>query len=163
MQSLRVTPVCTAPRAMRLSRRSLAAAPALQSARACQPAARRSRLVVRAASDGAAGGADGLLDVVIVGGGISGLCTAQALVTKHAAAARRVLVTESRDRVGGNITTVSVRPPRRVAAAVAPAGRSGAHADLLSQQLGSGAAADSAGSLLTLTCAGRAPAALSER
>ena len=51
--------------------------------------------------------------VVVVGGGISGLCTAQALVTKHAGAARRVLVTESRERVGGNITTVSVRARRR--------------------------------------------------
>jgi hypothetical protein len=132
MQSLRVTPVCAAPRGVRLPRRSLAAAPALHAARASPAAGRRSRLAVRAAADGgASGAADGLLDVVIVGGGISGLCTAQALVTKHAAAARRVLVTESRDRVGGNITTVSVRPRRRVAAAVAPAGGSCAHADLV--------------------------------
>lgn len=40
---------------------------------------------------------------VVVGGGISGLCTAQALTAKHAG---DVLVTEARDRVGGNITTV---------------------------------------------------------
>ena len=84
-------------------------------ARAPAVSQRRSRLVVRAvqaerpASDAATGSTDGVLDVVVVGGGISGLCTAQALVTKHAGAARRVLVTESRDRVGGNITTVSVR------------------------------------------------------
>eukprot|EP00898_Chlorokybus_atmophyticus_P003482 jgi/Chlat1/4134/Chrsp269S00292 len=44
------------------------------------------------------------LDVVIVGAGVSGLCTAAALTTDHAMA--RVLVTEGRERVGGNITTV---------------------------------------------------------
>ncbi|CAM6082300.1 unnamed protein product [Calypogeia fissa] len=46
-------------------------------------------------------------DCVIVGAGISGLCTAQALATKHSAAVgSRFLVTESRPRVGGNVTTV---------------------------------------------------------
>eukprot|EP00250_Pteridium_aquilinum_P014857 c22239_g1_i1 orf=242-1966(+) len=45
-------------------------------------------------------------DCVIVGAGISGLCTAQALATKHSAEVSKVLVTEARDRVGGNITTV---------------------------------------------------------
>lgn len=45
-------------------------------------------------------------DCVVVGGGISGLCTAQALSTRHGGLAREVLVTESRDRVGGNIITV---------------------------------------------------------
>ena len=42
-------------------------------------------------------------DCVVVGGGISGLCTAQALLTDHGSS---VLVTEARDRVGGNIATV---------------------------------------------------------
>lgn len=46
------------------------------------------------------------VDCVVVGGGISGLCIAQALSTKHANAAPNVFVTEARDRVGGNITTV---------------------------------------------------------
>ncbi|XP_019163188.1 PREDICTED: protoporphyrinogen oxidase, chloroplastic isoform X2 [Ipomoea nil] len=41
-------------------------------------------------------------DCVIVGAGISGLCTAQALSTSYP----NLLVTEARDRVGGNITTV---------------------------------------------------------
>ncbi|KAI5067353.1 hypothetical protein GOP47_0017881 [Adiantum capillus-veneris] len=45
-------------------------------------------------------------DCVIVGAGISGLCTAQALATKHSGDVKSVLVTEARDRVGGNITTV---------------------------------------------------------
>lgn len=45
-------------------------------------------------------------DCVIVGAGISGLCTAQALATKHSSDGSNVLVTEARDRVGGNITTV---------------------------------------------------------
>ncbi|XP_056173159.1 protoporphyrinogen oxidase 1, chloroplastic-like isoform X1 [Syzygium oleosum] len=52
----------------------------------------------------AAGG--GLVDCVVVGGGISGLCIAQALATKHRDRAPDVVVTEARDRVGGNITTV---------------------------------------------------------
>lgn len=45
------------------------------------------------------------LDVVVVGAGISGLVTAQALLTEHAAEAPRMAVTEARDSVGGNITT----------------------------------------------------------
>ncbi|KAM3271938.1 hypothetical protein ACQJBY_042254 [Aegilops geniculata] len=43
-------------------------------------------------------------DCVIVGAGISGLCTAQALATRYGVS--DVLVTEARDRPGGNITTV---------------------------------------------------------
>ncbi|KAK7344329.1 hypothetical protein VNO77_13802 [Canavalia gladiata] len=46
------------------------------------------------------------LDCVVVGAGISGLCIAQALSTKHATAASTVVVTEARDRVGGNIITM---------------------------------------------------------
>lgn len=46
-------------------------------------------------------------DCVIVGAGISGLCTAQALATKYSAAVGNgFLVTEARPRVGGNVTTV---------------------------------------------------------
>ncbi|KAK9202064.1 hypothetical protein WN944_017273 [Citrus x changshan-huyou] len=45
-------------------------------------------------------------DCVIIGGGISGLCIAQALATNHSAVAPNVIVTEARDRVGGNIITV---------------------------------------------------------
>ncbi|XP_010556673.1 PREDICTED: protoporphyrinogen oxidase 1, chloroplastic isoform X2 [Tarenaya hassleriana] len=44
-------------------------------------------------------------DCVIVGSGISGLCIAQALATKHPDVAPNVIVTEAKDRVGGNITT----------------------------------------------------------
>jgi oxygen-dependent protoporphyrinogen oxidase len=46
------------------------------------------------------------IDCVVVGGGISGLCIAQALSTKHANGVPNVIVTEARDRVGGNIITV---------------------------------------------------------
>ncbi|CAK8572648.1 unnamed protein product [Lathyrus sativus] len=46
------------------------------------------------------------VDCVVVGGGISGLCIAQALSTKHADGVSNVVVTEARDRVGGNIITV---------------------------------------------------------
>eukprot|EP00873_Tetraselmis_striata_P040275 jgi/Tetstr1/460539/TSEL_005797.t1 len=46
-------------------------------------------------------------DCVVVGGGISGLCTAQALVSKHSDVCGKVLVTEARERVGGNITSMS--------------------------------------------------------
>lgn len=42
------------------------------------------------------------LDSVIVGAGITGLTIAQTLATKHS----NLLVTEARERVGGNITTV---------------------------------------------------------
>ncbi|PIN20107.1 Protoporphyrinogen oxidase [Handroanthus impetiginosus] len=45
-----------------------------------------------------------MLDCVIVGAGISGLCIAQALATKHSNS--NLMVTEARERVGGNITTV---------------------------------------------------------
>jgi len=46
------------------------------------------------------------VDCVVVGGGISGLCIAQALSTKHADGVPNVVVTEAKDRVGGNIITV---------------------------------------------------------
>lgn len=46
------------------------------------------------------------VDCVVVGGGISGLCIAQALSTKHADGVSNLVVTEARDRVGGNIITV---------------------------------------------------------
>lgn len=50
------------------------------------------------------GAADGdILDCVIVGGGISGLITAQALSAEHPGV--NYLLTEGRDRVGGNLTT----------------------------------------------------------
>lgn len=45
-------------------------------------------------------------DCVVVGGGISGLCIAQALSTKHRDVAPNVIVTEAKHRVGGNIITV---------------------------------------------------------
>lgn len=48
----------------------------------------------------------GTVDCVVVGGGISGLCIAQAFATKHRETVSNVIVTEARDRVGGNITTV---------------------------------------------------------
>jgi hypothetical protein len=114
--SMRATP-CVAVRhagAVRLPRRVaslIGRAPAVSQRRG-RVAVVRAVQAERPTSDAAAGSTDGVLDVVVVGGGISGLCTAQALVTKHAGAARRVLLTESRDRVGGNITTVSVRRAR---------------------------------------------------
>ena len=52
------------------------------------------------------GGHSVAADCVIVGGGISGLCIAQALATKHRDVAHNVIVTEARGRVGGNITTL---------------------------------------------------------
>lgn len=42
------------------------------------------------------------VDCVIVGAGISGLCIAQAVAKNHS----NLIVTEARDRAGGNITTV---------------------------------------------------------
>lgn len=46
-------------------------------------------------------------DVVVVGAGISGLVTALALKTKHSDSVNSFLVTEARERVGGNITSRS--------------------------------------------------------
>jgi len=43
-------------------------------------------------------------DAVVVGGGLSGLVAGQALAAKHGI--RNFLVTEARDRVGGNITSL---------------------------------------------------------
>lgn len=58
-------------------------------------------------SDGGDASAPHSVDCVIVGAGISGLSIAQALVTKHSdAVSGGLIVTEARDRVGGNITTV---------------------------------------------------------
>ncbi|KAG7553326.1 Amine oxidase [Arabidopsis thaliana x Arabidopsis arenosa] len=54
---------------------------------------------------GGGGGTTITTDCVIVGGGISGLCIAQALATKHPKAAPSLIVTEAKDRVGGNIIT----------------------------------------------------------
>lgn len=45
-----------------------------------------------------------MYDAVVVGAGISGLTTAQALVSKHGLS--NFLVTEGRERVGGNITSM---------------------------------------------------------
>jgi len=42
--------------------------------------------------------------VVIVGGGLSGLCTGQGLLSRHAG--KSFMITEARERVGGNITSV---------------------------------------------------------
>lgn len=39
-----------------------------------------------------------------MGGGLSGLCTGQGLASRHAG--KTFVITEARDRVGGNITTV---------------------------------------------------------
>eukprot|EP00210_Caulerpa_lentillifera_P001614 g1552.t1 len=44
-------------------------------------------------------------DAVIVGGGISGLCTAHVLSTDHKSSVPKFLLTEARGRLGGNITS----------------------------------------------------------
>ncbi|KAM1341041.1 hypothetical protein ACFX2F_005544 [Malus domestica] len=46
------------------------------------------------------------VDCVVVGGGISGLCVAQVLATKHGDAVPIVIVTKAKDQVGGNIITI---------------------------------------------------------
>lgn len=61
--------------------------------------------VANSVSESASGGSL-KVDCVIVGGGISGLCIAQALSTKHASLSLNFIVTEARDRIGGNITTL---------------------------------------------------------
>ncbi|GBG00321.1 protoporphyrinogen oxidase chloroplastic [Raphidocelis subcapitata] len=73
------------------------------------PAAAGPRRAARRAAVAAAAAAspDGVLDTVIVGAGISGLVTAQALATRHAGEVGSFLVTEARERVGGNITSMA--------------------------------------------------------
>ncbi|CAA7398615.1 unnamed protein product [Spirodela intermedia] len=68
---------------------------------------------VTTSSDSSSGGGEPVgrfrADCVVVGAGISGLCTAQALIVRPVGGGKgtpEVLVTEARDRVGGNITTV---------------------------------------------------------
>jgi oxygen-dependent protoporphyrinogen oxidase len=55
----------------------------------------------------AAGDEGTVYDTVIVGAGISGLVTGLSLATNHSAAVPAFLVTEARERVGGNITSMS--------------------------------------------------------
>ena len=77
-----------------------------------QTAASKRHVAARiAVSDGAATSTatatlPSVLDTVIVGAGITGLVTAQALVSNHADAVKSFVITEARDRVGGNITTM---------------------------------------------------------
>jgi oxygen-dependent protoporphyrinogen oxidase len=61
----------------------------------------------RSAVVAAAGSSGEVLDTVVIGAGISGLVTAQALATQHASKVGSFLVTEGRDRVGGNITCMA--------------------------------------------------------
>jgi protoporphyrinogen/coproporphyrinogen III oxidase len=82
--------------------RGAAHCPARFAAAAARRAARGA--AVRAASGN---GASDVLDTVVVGAGISGLVTAQALATKHAGDVGSFLVTEARERVGGNITSMA--------------------------------------------------------
>lgn len=66
---------------------------------------RRVNRFVTGATGPAASDAE-VLDTVVVGAGISGLVTAQALATKHGDKVTSFLVTEGRERVGGNITSM---------------------------------------------------------
>lgn len=82
---------------------SSSARPAKQQLVPCRTqrsAASRGRVAAAAAAD------NEVLDTVVVGAGISGLVTAQALMTKHGDQVKSFLVTEGRDRVGGNITSL---------------------------------------------------------
>ena len=70
-----------------------------------KPQQRRRALNVAAAAAAANGSSDDqVLDAVIVGAGISGLVTAMALDRNHKDV--KFLVTEARERVGGNITSL---------------------------------------------------------
>ena len=64
------------------------------------------RSSVRAAAGGNGNG-EPVYDTIVVGAGISGLVTAQALATKHSDTVGSFLVTEARERVGGNITSMA--------------------------------------------------------
>ncbi|XP_006644079.2 protoporphyrinogen oxidase, chloroplastic [Oryza brachyantha] len=77
---------------------------ALSSARTRRGRGHVRRAVASDAAEAPAAARGLAADCVVVGGGISGLCTAQALATRHGVG--DVLVTEARARPGGNITTV---------------------------------------------------------
>jgi hypothetical protein len=70
-------------------------------------AAQKRRAAVVAAAGASATPTNGVYDVVIVGAGISGMVTAQALSAKHGSKVSSFLVTEARERVGGNITSMA--------------------------------------------------------
>jgi len=68
---------------------------------------RRASRPVRAAAssaDAPTSSSSQVYDTVIVGGGLSGLVAGQALAAKHGI--RNFLVTEARERVGGNVTSL---------------------------------------------------------
>lgn len=84
------------------------AAPA--SARPVRKALRVSAAAATSSGATAAGGKpakviDHVYDAIVVGGGLSGLVTGQALAAQHGMS--NFLVTEARERVGGNITSMS--------------------------------------------------------
>jgi hypothetical protein len=107
VESSRLAPLASAMSSLQLTCPA-AARCALTGRRTGGPRAAR-RGVARVVAAAQTNATQGVLDCVVVGGGVSGLCIAQALDTKHGAAARRLLVTEARERVGGNITTVTAR------------------------------------------------------
>lgn len=86
----------------------------IKSSKCCRISSRRSRFRCSIAKDSTisptASGRDELsaysVDCVVVGAGISGLCVAQALSTKHRDIASKVIVTEAQNRAGGNISTM---------------------------------------------------------
>lgn len=66
------------------------------------------QVTVHASANGSNGASQPeIYDVVVVGAGICGLVTAQALASKHSDRVGSFLVTEARERVGGNITSMS--------------------------------------------------------
>lgn len=72
-----------------------------------QRSQRNAHVAVSASNNGAAVSEDNVYDAVVVGAGISGLVTALSLHTNHSDNVRQFLVTEARERVGGNITSKS--------------------------------------------------------
>ena len=80
------------------TRRSAFAVVGKNSVRGRQQQQRAVSLKVRASSD-----EDAVKDTVIVGGGVSGLSTAFTMKSKNSSC--DIIVTEIRDRVGGNVTS----------------------------------------------------------
>lgn len=95
----------TTPQAQLPSQTGAAARPQSLAPRSRAQQQRVARGLVAAAAAGSSADAE-VYDTVVVGAGISGLVTAQALMTKHGDAVKSFLVTEGRERVGGNITSM---------------------------------------------------------